>query len=74
MASKPSHSRIRIALAQFCFAHSIELEELYAALGADMTSVDKEPLAHLAGLFDGMSVAAERIRQHGLDNWARDIS
>lgn len=73
MPDKPSHSRVRIALAQFCFAQRVELEELYAALGIAAPNADTEAVAHMAGLMDGMAVAANRIRQHGLDNWARDV-
>lgn len=71
--TKLSHSRIRINLAQFCVAHSIEVDDLYAALGINATESDSEALAHMAGVIDGMTVATERIRQHGLDNWAKDI-
>ena len=73
MADKPSHSRIRVALAQFCVAQSLELEELYEALGLTPTEADSEAIAHLAGVLDGMNVASSRIRQHGLDNWAREV-
>lgn len=72
MADKPSYSRIRIALAQFCFAQSVDLDELYTALGITPTEADAEAIAHMAGVIDGMNVAATRIRQHGLDNWARE--
>lgn len=73
MAEKPSESRIRVALAQFCVAQSIEIDELLSALGVDMSHTDQNALAHLAGVLDGMNLAASRIRQHGIDNWARDI-
>jgi hypothetical protein len=73
MADKPSHSRIRIALAQFCYAQSLDLDELYAALGVNAAETEPEALAHMAGVVDGMNVAATRIRQHGLDNWAREV-
>ncbi|ADM08740.1 hypothetical protein PB2503_03322 [Parvularcula bermudensis HTCC2503] len=70
MSEKLTDSRMRIQLAQFCFANSIAVDELYAALGVDMSTADAEVLAHMAGIIDGMTVAANRIRQHGLDNWA----
>lgn len=73
MADKISHSRIRIALAQFCFARKLDIEELYQALGVDPTGTEAEALSHMAGVLDGMTVAANRIRQHGLDDWARDL-
>lgn len=73
MADQVSHSRIRIALAQFCFAQKVDIEELYRALGTEATETDAEALSHMAGVLDGMTVAANRIRQHGLDDWARDI-
>ncbi len=73
MADKPSNSRVRLALAQFCYAQGIDVSELYAALGVEATDTDSEAMAHIAGCFDGMNIAATRIRQHGLDNWARDI-
>ena len=73
MSEKPSDARIRIALAQFCIAQAIEVDELLAALGIEMSNVDDGALAHLAGVLDGMNVASSRIRQHGVDNWARDI-
>ena len=73
MADSISHSRIRIALAQFCFSRKLDIEELYKALGIEATSTDPEALSHMAGVLDGMTVAANRIRQHGLDDWARDL-
>lgn len=69
----PSHSRIRVALAQFCLAHDIEVDELYGALGVEAAGADPEALAHMAGVTDGMKIAAARIRQHGLDKWTKDI-
>ena len=73
MADKPSEARIRVALAQFCIAQAVEVDELFAALGIDPMNADAQALAHLAGAVDGMNLAANRIRQHGIDNWARDI-
>ena len=54
-------------------AQKIDIEELYRALGTEATETDPEALSHMAGVLDGMTVAANRIRQHGLDDWARDI-
>ena len=71
MTDKPSYSRIRIALAQFLFSNQIELDELYRCLGIDMTECDPGALSHIAGVIDGMNVASTRIRQHGLDDWAK---
>ena len=71
MSEKPSHSRIRIALAQFLFANQIELDALYEALGVDTTECDAGAISHMAGIIDGMNVASTRIRQHGLDDWAK---
>jgi hypothetical protein len=73
MSEKPSHSRVRIALAQFCFSRNLDITELYQALGVDPSATDAESLSHMAGVLDGMTVAANRIRQHGLDDWARDV-
>lgn len=70
MTEKPSHSRIRIALAQFLFANQVDIEELYSCLGIDTGECDAGALAHIAGVIDGMNVASTRIRQHGLDDWA----
>lgn len=71
MTDKPSLSRIRIALAQFAFANQIELDDLYRALGIDPGDADAGSLSHIAGIIDGMNVASTRIRQHGLDDWAK---
>ena len=73
MADQPSDARIRVALAQFCISQSIEVEELFSALGVQMENIDSQAIAHLAGVMDGMNIASNRIRQHGIDNWARDI-
>lgn len=73
MTEKPSHSRIRIAISQFLFAHHIELEDLYEAMGIEPQEADPGALAHLAGIIDGMTVASTRIRQHGLDDWAKGV-
>lgn len=73
MADHASNSRVRIALAQFCYAQSIDLDELYAALGVNAADSDAEALAHMAGVVDGMKVAVARIREHGVENWARQF-
>ncbi|MEM9234316.1 MAG: hypothetical protein AAGA69_08780, partial [Pseudomonadota bacterium] len=66
-------ARIRVALAQFCIAQSVEVDELFAALGVDMSNIDANAMAHLAGVVDGMTIASSRIRQHGIDNWAHTV-
>jgi len=71
MTDKPSHSRLRIMLAQFLIENKIDLEDLYAALGADTEDCDEGALSHIAGVLDGMNVASTRIRQHGLDQWTK---
>lgn len=73
MAEKPSHSRVRIALAQFCLSQNLDIDELYGALGISAADAETEALAHIAGVIDGMNVASSRIRQHGLDNWSREV-
>lgn len=73
MADQPSDSRIRAALAQFCIAQSIEIDELLSALGIDPSGMDQQAFSHLAGVIDGMNIASARIRQHGIDKWAKDI-
>ncbi|WP_202900517.1 hypothetical protein [Parvularcula oceani] len=72
MSDTSSHARIRIALARFCVAHDIDFEALYAALGIDATQADAEALSHMAGVLDGMSIAARRIAEHGIEDWAKD--
>lgn len=71
MSDVSSHSRMRIALAQFCIARGIDFETLYAALGIDMTAADSEALSHMAGVMDGMTAAVEGIRQNGIDEWTK---
>jgi hypothetical protein len=66
-----SPSQIRLALAQFLFAQSIDVETLYKALGADITSSDNEAVSHMAGIIDGVTMATSKIRAHGLDNWTK---
>ncbi|MEM6648648.1 MAG: hypothetical protein AAF603_00190 [Pseudomonadota bacterium] len=73
MSNHSSHSRIRLVLAQFCVAHSLDIEELYEALGIKIGDANAEALAHMAGLIDGMNIAAARIKEHGLHQWTKDI-
>ncbi|MHA7873011.1 MAG: hypothetical protein ACX939_11730 [Hyphococcus sp.] len=70
--TKPSDSQLRLSLAQFLFAQNIDIETLYKALGADLSSADSEAVSHMAGIIDGISLATQKIRTHGLDNWARN--
>lgn len=69
---KPSESQLRLALAQFLFAQDIDIETLYGALGADLSSADAEAVSHMAGIIDGVRLATSKIRAHGLDNWAKN--
>lgn len=71
MADTLSSSQTRLLLAQFLFAHGIDIEALYKALGADLASCDAEAVSHMAGIIDGVTMATQRIKAHGLDNWAR---
>lgn len=66
----PSESQLRLLLAQFLFAHNVDIETLYKALGADLTAADGEAVSHMAGVIDGISLATSKIRAHGLDHWA----
>ncbi len=68
----PSDSQLRLALAQFLFAQNIDIETLYSALGADLSSADAEAVSHMAGIIDGISLATAKIRSHGIDNWAKN--
>jgi len=68
----PSDSQLRLALAQFLFAQNIDIETLYKAMGADLSSADSEAVSHMAGIIDGISLATAKIRTHGLDNWAKN--
>lgn len=70
--NKPSDSQLRLALAQFLFAQNIDIETLYNAMGADLSSADSEAVSHMAGIIDGISLATAKIRTHGLDNWAKN--
>ncbi len=70
--NKPSDSQLRLALAQFLFSQNIDIETLYKALGADLSSADAEAVSHMAGIIDGVTLATSKIRAHGLDNWAKN--
>ena len=72
MSEKPSHSRIRIALAQFMVAHDVDLQDLYDAIGVDTAQCAEGPLSHIAGVIDGMSLAVKRIKERGIDDWAKE--
>ncbi|MCA8888809.1 MAG: hypothetical protein KDA46_08275 [Parvularculaceae bacterium] len=71
MAEAKSPSQTRLILAQFLFAHDIDIEALYKALGADLADCDAEAVSHMAGIIDGVTMATAKIKTHGLDNWAR---
>lgn len=66
-----SPSQTRLLLAQFMFAHNIDVEGLYKALGADLAASDNEAVSHMAGIIDGITLATSKIRAHGLDNWTK---
>lgn len=66
-----SPSQVRLALAQFLFAHNMDIESLYKALGADIAACDNEAVSHMAGIIDGITLATTKIRAHGLDNWTK---
>lgn len=68
---KPSESQTRLALAQFLFAHNVDVETLYRALGVDISAASPESVAHMAGIIDGIRLATSKIRAHGLDNWSK---
>ena len=70
--SKPSESQLRLALAQFLFAQNIDIETLYRALGADLSSADAEAVSHMAGIIDGVTLATTKIRSHGIDDWTKN--
>ena len=71
MSNTASHSRMRIALAQYLIANKFELEDLYACLGVEPSAAEESALSHITGVIDGMNLAANRIRTHGLDDWAK---
>ncbi|MBT8472789.1 MAG: hypothetical protein HKN14_01225 [Marinicaulis sp.] len=70
--NKISDSQLRLQLVQFLFAHNIDIEKLYGALGADLSSADAEAVSHMAGVIDGVTLATTKIRAHGVDNWAKN--
>ncbi|MEL7492073.1 MAG: hypothetical protein AAGJ73_15290 [Pseudomonadota bacterium] len=71
MADTKSPSQLRLVLAQFLFAHNIDVETLYKSLGADLAECDSEAVSHMAGIIDGVTLATSKIRAHGLDNWSK---
>lgn len=71
MADMKSPSQTRLILAQFLFANGIDVEALYKALGAELAECDAEAVSHMAGIIDGVTMATQKIKAHGLDNWAR---
>jgi hypothetical protein len=71
MADMKSPSQTRLVLAQFLFAHGLDIEALYKALGADLANCDAEAVSHMAGIIDGVTLATQKIKAHGLDNWTR---
>lgn len=68
----PSDSQLRLLLAQFLFAHNVDIETLYKALGADLSAADGEAVSHMAGVIDGVALATAKIRAHGIDDWAKN--
>jgi hypothetical protein len=72
MSEGKSPSQTRLILAQFLFAHGIDVEALYKALGADLADCDAEAVSHMAGIIDGITMATQKIRSHGLENWAKN--
>ncbi|MEL6112888.1 MAG: hypothetical protein AAFR20_08790 [Pseudomonadota bacterium] len=73
MSEVKSPSQIRVALAQFLFAQNVDVEGLYEALGANLAECDTESVSHMAGIIDGVTLATTKIRDHGFDNWAKNI-
>ena len=71
MTETKSPSQTRVLLAQFLFANGIDVETLYRSLGADLAECDAEAVSHMAGIIDGISLATQKIRSHGIDAWAR---
>jgi len=66
-----SPSQTRVVLAQFLYAHDVDIEMLYTAIGADLTQCDADAVSHFAGIIDGINLATNKIRSHGIDNWAK---
>ena len=71
MSDAKSPSQTRLILAQFLFAHNIDIESLYKALGADLAECDSDAVSHMAGIIDGVTLATQKIKSHGIDNWSR---
>jgi hypothetical protein len=71
MSDQKSPSQVRLVLAQFLFANGVDIEGLYRALGAELADCDAEAVSHMAGIIDGVTLATQRIRAHGIDNWAK---
>jgi len=71
MSDLKSPSQTRLVLAQFLFAQGIDIEALYKALGAELAECDAEAVSHMAGIIDGITMATQKIKTHGLENWAR---
>jgi hypothetical protein len=71
MSDPKSPSQTRLLLAQFLFAHDVDIENLYKALGADLADCDAESVSHMAGIIDGVTLATSKIKSHGLDAWAK---
>ncbi len=69
---KKSPSQLRVVLAQFLYSHSVDIEQLYSALGADLTQCDADAVSHFAGIIDGINLATNKIRSHGIDNWTKN--
>ncbi|MCB2113319.1 MAG: hypothetical protein R3C42_00060 [Parvularculaceae bacterium] len=72
MSDGKSPSQTRLILAQFLFAHGIDIEALYKSLGAEVADCDAEAVSHMAGIIDGVTLATQKIKAHGLDNWAKN--
>lgn len=72
MSETKSPSQTRLVLAQFLFAHGIDVEALYQALGADIAECDAEAVSHMAGIIDGITLATQKIKAHGIDDWAKN--
>lgn len=72
MSEGKSPSQTRLILAQFLFANGVDIEALYKALGAEIADCDSEAVSHMAGIIDGVTLATQKIKAHGLDNWAKN--
>lgn len=69
---KKSPSQLRVLLAQYLYAHDVDIETLYSAIGADLTQCDADAVSHFAGIIDGINLATNKIRAHGIDSWAKN--